>query len=168
MKQILGLVLLFFCHVATSAQNLIVPAKFQAYVEVHVSADEENKSDLVSFISRELRALGDVTITSKPLETNILAQKWDLRLVAVPSEAGITVSAVFLRTQGPFTTVIESKLSPKERELLGQLSRFEGHYVLNGTDSKKICEKIVAKFDAEVLSEGRLLYESMAKSRDGK
>ena len=87
---------------SVSAQEKEFP-KFVARVKLSVSGSENIKDEVVSYLSRELRALGDVVIVEQDA-------RWELSVIVMElasrggSKNGLAFSVVVIR---PFITVFD-------------------------------------------------------------
>lgn len=167
------LISVFTLPFVVSAQQEL--PKFQARVKIDVSADENIKEEVQSYLARELRSLNDVIIVDENPE-------WELSIIAMELSTkegykkGIGFSIVILK---PFNfnhrfveilkTLFGESISDKV-ELIDSLTyhvySYEGHWLQTGpTDGlKSICQKIVVNFDSNHLEKSRKFYQQMTDS----
>ena len=125
-------------------------------VSVVVSADGSTKSRVESFISRELRSLGDVVVTNDNPE-------WTFSIVVIEPKlengrrVGIVLSTVILRRFNNTMTVYNTRDERKEfvSNITSNLYSLPDHLLNMGTDLREICSEIVADFDSDKLKDAR-------------
>src|SRR5688572_19247664 len=154
MRTVISRLLVFFCIWSIEAEDKgavkrEIP-KFQAYVRLIVSGDETIKDEVTSFISRELRQLGDVTITRDEPPAESFIRVWTISIIAADNKIqngttiGYSLSAVVLESRS-WGKVIAGISLPKEgRQWLQEHSELDNHILHSGKDLKKICEGLVA------------------------
>jgi len=150
--------------------------KFSAMVELAISAEDDLKDRVYSYISRELRSLGDVQVVKGDSD-------WVISIVAARVtrqsglDAGFVLSAVgvnrfHLPTRSTLNTVFKvnnSELSEHAyaslRSLTDGLGECRYHQILIGPtgDLMSLCQNIVTDFDAGVLKEERERSQSRIK-----
>lgn len=133
-------------------------------VALSVSADESIKGRIESYISRELRALGDVTQTKENSE-------YDIGIVALKSfsksgyQTGIVLSiTIHYKFDNQFISFSFKEESMEiGLELTSGLYFYPDHWLRIGAteDLKSICSGIVADFDSQILQERRETYQRM-------
>ncbi|HKQ23146.1 MAG TPA: hypothetical protein VJT81_01735 [Burkholderiales bacterium] len=131
------------------------PLKFTAKVRLHVSADTSIKSSIVSYLSRELRSLGDVEIVDEN-------PGWELYVVAMEVTTVSGIKTGFALTSVVINPFDNQKLSP----LLQPVSRdlgltitqglvnTNGHWLYVGGELQNLCKQAVTDFDV-TLEESR-------------
>jgi len=155
-------ILLCIPRVVSAQKNQLPP--FSARVSVSVSADENIKGLIESYIGRELRSLGDVVVTDEKPE-------WIINIVALELEnragtkTGLALSIVILE---PFNRIlVQGMLQRKYKEpallLMKNLVEYNGHWLRVGSndDLRQICSSIVADFDTQYLKARRELYQKI-------
>jgi hypothetical protein len=129
-----------------------------------VSADESIKGQIESYLSRELRALGDVTQSKNNYE-------YDITVVALKShsksgyEAGIVLSInIHQKFDNQFITFMFKEENKESGvEWTNGLYYYPEHWVRIGSneDLKSICLGIIADFDSQILQKRRDSYQKM-------
>ena len=163
MKKIIYLLLfLWLLPIICFAQEL---QPFSGRVSVSVSANDNIKGKIESYISRELRSLGDIIVTDDN-------PRWILRIVALESttkggyKSGIDISVVILK---PFNNdliiSIISQVDEKSKEVVSLLTSnlysFSDHSLRVGApeDLRSICSGIVADFDTQHIKPARDFWQ---------
>jgi len=137
---------------------------FSGRVQVVVDANENIKAEIESYISRELRSLGDIIVTDDE-------PRWILDILAIESKktgdytTGIVLSIVILE---PYNNkFLIEQVNPKYKadallETMG-LSEYTAHSVRTGpTDSlRNICNEVVADFDSKHLKQAREMRQKV-------
>jgi hypothetical protein len=172
-KRLRTQALLIFALFATCAFGQEKTAqKWVSRVEVDVSADDgEIKQQVNSYISRELRSLGDVEIgDGKPyLRLSVLAVK----LTSVPGYSlGFMLSVVVMRPVNLdfLKTTCFSHLDAKGQELCEGLTKDSevmlGHFVRIGgsQELQNLCKGAVAKIDNDYLDPERKGWQQFQDS----
>ena len=142
------------------------PGKFSTTVKVKVSADENIKGRIESYLKRELRSLGDVTVVDeKP--------SWEICLVAleqhdVEGEVTSVVLSVVILTPLPADLLgWVLKLNAEQVDYISRIGCFHyrAHWLKTGPPKglKDICEGIIADFDSEHLESVREQYQKMSE-----
>jgi hypothetical protein len=140
-------------------------------VKVSVSADNNIKGQVESYIKRELRSLQDVTLVDEGAD-------WELSILAMEIstkdgyKSGVVISAVILRLFD--NQMISVMLQEKYRELginlTNNLYWYSGHWLRAGSNDKlrSLCVELIAHFDSEELEVGRKLHREVAKTFESK
>jgi hypothetical protein len=138
--------------------------KYSATVQVDVSCDDEPlKGQIRSFVSRELRSLGDITIVDE-------APDFVLSVIATPAKTqGNIVTGVVIATQFTGTvkidlTSLKGKVSARSIDMLTDV--LNGARIVWGfelqtgsmNDVQSLCRIIVADFDTSALEPCRKLW----------
>ncbi len=148
----------------TSASISALVADQQYRIRVAISCEDQDlRLEIESYVQRELRSLKDcVTV-----QTN---SNYTLDLVVLPQRdvagrlLGYTLSTVCLQQLWPqpsAQTILEKAVVPEWRDLISaemaKSQRMEFHEMRScAKDREKVlCEKIVARFDSEVLEPSR-------------
>lgn len=138
-------------------------------VVVDVSADNSIKSDIESYIKRELRALNDIDLyASKP--------DYEIQLVAIKPASAVAISVIVLRKYD-FTAYINNSLSPKnidaktKSDLIKTLAVNESvvqHFLFSDSayNLSELCKSIVAKIDADTFERERKLNSLLEEVDD--
>ena len=149
----------------TSVLSLSVSAKesppFLGRVQVSVSASDSIKGKIESYLSRELRSLGDIVVTDDN-------PRWLLSIVALESESkggyktGVDLSVVILK---PFNNQLLIDNAPEKSKeaisfLTSSLYSYSDHWLLMGApeELRSICNRIIADFDSRYLNESRKVW----------
>jgi hypothetical protein len=154
--------ILFILGQCAFAQNEL--PKFSARVQVTVEADEPIKSDISSFISRELRSLHDVIITDSKPEYLIRIVAAELTSQGDQYKPGVVLSVIFTE---PFPFYLLRSFMSQQKIDEAAINSLESYYskqeVYKGQRLQagpvytlhKICEQIVNNFDSEYLEPAR-------------
>ncbi len=142
---------------------------FSGRVGVYVSANENIKGEIESYISRELRSLGDIIVTdSNP--------RWILNIVAMELltkggyKSGVVLSVIILEPfdNGLVKTLLVDKTDRQMCVLLTSNLYYypKGHWLRVGApgDLRNLCNGIVADFDTEYLKPARNLWQKIVDS----
>jgi hypothetical protein len=159
MKLLRIFICLVFVAIPSYSQN-----KYSTKVKLDVVAPDKIKDEVRSYLSRELRSLGDVTIIEdKP--------SWSISIIIVPTD---TVSGQHLGyayatlvTQPLHTDYLDkyAKCDADSKEMLrGALETGEIIYRFNvqtsATDElQEISKKLIAEFDSRFLDEERKSWQ---------
>lgn len=143
--------------------------KFSTTVRLSITADEPLQNQIYSYISRELRSLGDVEIVNQDAE-------WVINVVAMTvhsksgTELGVAFSTVVLGSSQTLKVLVDiSELSKKEREafytMIPLYCTFNGHSLETGDkeDIKTLCHVIVVDFDFDHLKPSRETHQRYKK-----
>ncbi len=159
--------------------------KYSTTVTLEISAEEDEiKNQVYSYISRELRALGDVQLLE---DNSVWAVKgnteWVIQIIAMQQKdkagriIGWVMSSVILK---PILRDRDFKLFMLSKALKGEYDEklwqelFEqlrtscivyGHEIRSGSpeDLQSNCKGIVAKFDSKCLKESRKIHQQLWK-----
>lgn len=158
--------------------------KYSTTVTLKITAEDEIKNQVYSYISRELRALGDVQLLE---DNSVWAVKsnteWVIQIIAMQQEnkdrriIGWVMSSVILKPilrDRDFKLFILNKALKGEydeklwQELFEQLRTsciVSGHGIRSGSpeDLQSNCKDIVADFDSECLKESRKFHQQLWK-----
>jgi hypothetical protein len=163
------------------AQAQELPAKFATTVQLSISyrTDGTMKTQITSFLSRELRGLGDVTVVDD--NGHYLISVVGLTLVAGGKTAGFALATVYLRASQKaewatdkwfhdMTGVEKIELWRLDvlRELFRHGPEFLDSQLHTGQFSslQKICQEIVADFDTTILDSARKNWDWAHKPAD--
>jgi len=140
--------------------------QFTARVKVIVSAKENIKSSLTSYLNRELRSLNDVEL----VETD---PEWELNVLAVELKttggykSGVALSVVII---SPFINQMLSGFFQEQFEDAGlkmtsDLYLYPDHWLNVGPADKlqDLCKDVIATFDTKHLEEGRKSFRLLQK-----
>ncbi|MBO2568535.1 hypothetical protein [Shewanella algae] len=160
-----NIILALFCLCVVSSPAVAEDLQpFSGRVQVSVSASDTIKGKIESYLSRELRSLGDVVVTDDN-------PRWILSIVALESESksgyktGVELSVVILE---PFNNQFVVNMVPeKSKDLVSgmtsSLYSYSGHWLRVGApeDLRSICNGIIADFDSSELKEARDFWQMM-------
>ena len=174
-----------FISLAVANSKKSEPLKYSTTVTLEISANEnEIKNQIYSYISRELRSLGDVQILE---DNSVWAVKgnteWVIQIAAMQQKnkagriIGVLMSSVILKPilrDRTFKLFVVSKALKGKydeklwQELFEQLRtscKFYGHEIRSGNpeELQSNCKGIVAKFDSECLKESRKANQQLWK-----
>lgn len=170
MKLILSLFIyltVFSYPIAAYAKDI----KFHATVGVDVSGNDSVKNRVVSYVGRELRSLGDVTVANDhpDYELSLIVLKTsNIQGFNTGYTIGTSVSTKFYNqyvvqaAQQKYKKVVSSSTS--------NLYIFTESYLNTGSpkELRKICRQIVANFDTDVLQKQRDMVDKLNKMMDNK
>jgi len=127
-----------------------------------VSADESIKGLIESYMSRELRALGDVTQSKDSYEYNLAVVALKTQSKA-GHETGVVLSvSIHQKFDNQFISFAFEEDSKKfGMEWTSGLYYYPEHWVVVGSDLKSICLEIIADFDSKILQKRRDSYQKM-------
>ncbi|WJW76086.1 hypothetical protein QVG61_03055 [Thiohalobacter sp. IOR34] len=158
------ILIILFGNVARAAQGSA--NQFSAKVKVTVSADDNIKGQVESYIKRELRSLQDVTLVDEGAD-------WELSILAMEVStkggytSGVILSVVILSTFN--NQMVSGMLQEKYKELGTNLTKglylYPDHWLRAGADDqlRSLCIKLIADFDSEKLEESRKQYREIMK-----
>ncbi|MFH0771812.1 MAG: hypothetical protein V1933_04265 [Candidatus Omnitrophota bacterium] len=154
-----------FAIVVLSVEVHAADAPFRAKVKVTVSADDNIKSAVISYLNRELRSLNDVEL----VDTD---SGWEIDVVVMESKTvdgrkrGLVIfSTVILNHYDNQLLSLYFKPECKDvgLQMTSDLCDFYGHRVDKGPidDLQSICKDVVANFDTKNLEVVRKLFREM-------
>lgn len=159
-----AIVLIFFGNPARAESGSA--KQFSAKVQVSISANESIKSQVDSYIKRELRSLQDVTLVDEGAD-------WELNILAMEAstkagyKSGVILSVVII---SPFNNQIVSEmLQDKYKEfgttLTKGLYRDPDHWLRTGPNDqlRSLCVELIADFDSKIVEEARRQYREIVK-----
>jgi hypothetical protein len=155
MKCHLMILTLLISALCSSAEDA---PKFHASVSLAVSAPDSIKREVTSFLSRELRELGDVTLVESG--GNAELQVVVMELTSDGENLGFAFSVVSFLHLPPWLVEKLSVSGPSgelDKGFVADLVTVPDHWLKVGGsgDLKVLCQKVVATFDTEVLAEMR-------------
>ncbi|MHC4068757.1 MAG: hypothetical protein ACYSR8_04155 [Planctomycetota bacterium] len=170
---LIGIVVVICCIcIAVSAENEIKPFKFRTTVKLKVSCGNKAlKNQIYSYISQELRSLGDVTVVDDD------ESEWVYQIIAVEQEyfvgdrkktGNVMMSLVTLRRSNLYVN-LEERLNKEDYENLKKRCSslfFVSKHDLRSTPKtalQGICKEVVAQFDVEDLEIERKVWQEMDK-----
>lgn len=151
---LLAFVLLTFFVFSANAQTDKIS------VEVSVTADTSIKSDIESYIKRELRALNDIDLYATKSD-------YEIRLVAIKPSNVVAISVIVLQ-KFDFTAYLNNSLSSKiidaktKKDLIDTFAvkeSVEQHFLFSDStyNLAELCKSIVASIDAKTFEKEREL-----------
>lgn len=155
-KQMRAAFILFLCALSLHAED----PKYQAHVRVDFSGDDSLKSDVVSYVKRELRSLADVRVTDSDEADYIIALDVQRRILVVGHPASYLVT--FLVTQPLHTNVLAIMAKPEYVNAFGDYVKVDRCGTWYGPDLRGICADVVTEFDSHELDAARALFEKVA------
>lgn len=183
MRQFLPVTLAFMLLVFQLAifADVTEPPKFSARLRLTITADEAISAQVTSYITREIRALGDVTVADDNPD-------WEMHIIAMQMVGkdktvyGIALSAVLLQRSllGPSLEVIKNwdvKLEDAQQKYLNVMvaAAMKTFTLVNyklrtgpPESLQDICAAIVAEFDAKQLEPERKRWQSVIDLLDNK
>jgi hypothetical protein len=162
--SILCLAALLFILVSGARAANSIEIEFNARVTVEVSATENIKGLIHSFLTRELRSLEDVLIVDEDPD-----YKLEVAAVELTSnkgqKTGVALSILILMPFDSelFTPLLEAKYKESSELITTNLYNLNKHWLRVGSDDdlRKICQKIVADFDSQHLESSRILFDQI-------
>jgi len=140
--------------------------QFHAKVQVSVSANDNIKGQVESYIKRELRSLQDVTLVDEGAD-------WELSILAMEVstkggyKSGVIISVVIL---SPFNNqIVSGMLQEKYKELGTNLTKglywYPDHWLRAGPvdQLRSLCVELIADFDSQQLEESRKQHREIMK-----
>lgn len=136
-------------------------------VGVTINADDSIKSEIESYIKRELRSLNDIDLyATKP--------HFEIQLVAVKPNGIVAISVLVIRKRD-FTTYINSKLTSKsiepkiKNDLIENLAindSVDQHFLFSDSlyNLSELCKSVVAKVDANTFEGERKLNKLLEEA----
>jgi len=165
------LLALFCLCVASSPAVAEDLQTFSGRVQVLVSASDSIKGKIESYLSRELRSLGDIVVTDDN-------PRWILSVVALEAESkggfktGVDLSVVILES---FNNQYVVNVTPEKSKKLvsvmtSSLYSYTGHWLRVGApeDLRSMCNGIIADFDSSELKKARDIWQIMIDSQKSK
>lgn len=138
--------------------------RYSAKVKVNVSASDNIKGSVSSYINRELRSLTDVEIVEKDPEWIIYILAMELKTVG-GYKSGVAISTVIVH---PFyNQILSTWLQPKFKDaglnVTSSLAWYPDQWLNVGSadDLQKLSKDIVADFDTKYLEESRKSFRQM-------
>lgn len=132
--------------------------RFSARVKVTVSAPDNIKGAVSSYLNRELRSLNDVELvdTKPEWEINVLAM--ELKTVG-GYKSGVVLSTVIINSfdNQMLSVFFQPNLKDIGLYMTSSLSWYPDHWMNVGStdDLQRLCKDIVADFDTKHLEESR-------------
>ena len=169
------LIFVFGLSALAGEQEFTLPQKW-IKVRVTVSASDSMKREALSFLTRELRALGDVEVvdTAPSYQIEVVALETSSRASTVPT--GYAVSAIVTSPvnlsvlkslfeqlgQGENAELYDSLFKATEEATAGHEMIF-GHYLRIGPSDElaKLCEGLIATIDGETFERARKAMQEM-------
>jgi hypothetical protein len=139
---------------------------YEAKVGLFITASEDIKSQVESYLSRELRSLNDVILTKDDYHYNLTVLAMNTY-----DSSGKNLGLVFSVTVHEkfdnkiLSTFFKDILRDAGMDLTKNLLWDHDHYIQTGAKSelKYICEKIVANFDSRILIKDRETFRLFNK-----
>ncbi len=179
-----ALLIAAFISLAVGNSEKAEPPKYSTKVRLSIAANEEIKNEVYSYLSRELRSLGDVKLVEDEPD-------WNIQVVAMQIknklryETGVAFSVVIEKrgnVTGKLLLIVPHvfQISSEEWEKLKEtkhytytgletaftkltygLTDIRAHWLrIGGTeDVQRLCQGIVADFDAEHLKTEREMWQ---------
>lgn len=166
LKRMIGALLacLFVLAVSLSHAADTDSWKYSAKVKVNVSASNNIKGSVSSYINRELRSLTDVEIVEKDPQWIIYVLAMELK-TAGGYKSGVAISTVIF---SPFNNqILSGLLQPKFKDdglnMTSNLAWYPDQWINAGSvdDLQELCKDIVANFDTKYLEESRKSFRQM-------
>jgi len=131
--------------------------KFQASVCVKFQGEDSLKSDVESYVKRELRSLGDVKITDDAQADYTIVLDAHANSLADGHRVGYSVAVLVTE---PFRTNTMAMMvsQPEFLKLFGGFVIVDTFATSSGPDLRKICADVVTDFDSIELEHARALF----------
>lgn len=154
-----AILLLLILYPASNAQD----AKFSCRISLDVSAKEQLRVEATSYLSRELRSLGDVIVTDS--DPTFIVQIVAIETHAGERANGYAFSVVVLEPISPgIARMMTANMNPKDKDLWsGYLSRrsdVADHFIQTGPELQELCKSIIASIDTDVIEKERKGWQS--------
>jgi hypothetical protein len=159
-KACVAFLLLCSFPIISLAEDL---APFSAKVSVSVTAQDNIKGLIESYIGRELRSLGDIVVSDDN-------PRWIISILAIEQASrsgqklGVVMSTAI--TESFDNGLILDKVSADRKEIVSFLTtglcHVSGHWINTGaTDELRLlCDQTVAQFDSSVIKPARTSYQN--------
>jgi hypothetical protein len=138
--------------------------RFSAKVKVRVSANENIKGSVGSYINRELRSLNDVELVDSNPE-------WEINVLAMETKtvsgykSGFVLSTVIINRfdNQMLLAALPQNYKEAASKMTSSLWWYPDHWVITGStdDLHKLCKEIVADFDTKHLEESRKSFREI-------
>lgn len=161
-------VAVFICA-ARAGSGEIEQIKYSTTIKLVISADDEIQNQVYSYISRELRSLGDVTVVEDD-------PQWIIQIVAIQRKSksghklGYAFSEIIL---SPFRPIYLKNLFCENdykslQAFTKDLVEVEGHRIRIYPEGQlqDICQELVADFDVEHLKPEREFLEEVLRAKE--
>lgn len=172
MKRIVWVALLLMSLSLGARAQDAVPAR-TTRVLIDVGCDDVAlKSRITSFISREMRSLGDIEITDVNPSYKISVVAISVTLKSGYT-AGHAVSTVISRPLGNWSWALSKELTPENRESISSIisdhESLEKHGLFVGSEDglRSSLEEMIAEFDAQELEPMRRFWNNRKNSKPG-
>lgn len=147
----------------TPASTQTDAEKFSVRVQVEVRANESIKSQILSYVNRELRSLGDVMLTDNSPRYRIEIVALDLASVGLVALSIVTIEQLDEEIIKVFlSSTLRKDINESDPwfEDFRSYGRIEKHSLRTGPrkDLREFLENYVAEFDAEILEEDRKIW----------
>jgi len=142
------------------------------FVKVTINASESIQAEVESYIKRELRTVGDVTIVDearllKRIDRPSMFESLSICMLPINNKAGNMTGyvasilySIYFDIYNDSSDKIKRKIEMDERYRF--MERFPSHSVsIYDTNLKAFCQKIVADFDTEVLEKDRKISQQI-------
>lgn len=166
LMQLIGAVLsfLFLLTMPSSHAADANSWRYSAKVKVNISAADNIKGSVSSYVNRELRSLTDVEIVENDPEWIIYILAMELKTVG-GYKSGVAISTVIV---SPFNNqLLSGWFQPKFKDsglkITSALAWYPDQWLNVGSadDLQKLCKDIVADFDTKHLEESRKSFRQM-------
>jgi hypothetical protein len=164
----MALALFYFSSSLASGEDAVWRQRIAVSVTCN---DGALRSEITSFISRELRGLGDVDITDDNPSFKISVVAMSVKMQN-GYDAGYAFSVIITSPLGDWSWALSDKLNSQAKASIAQL--FQGHESLeddelvvgNNDDLRQNLTEIIAKFDANSLEPRRKLWQKFKDSKN--
>jgi len=136
-------------------------------VNLTVSGDERCQTQAESYLKRELRSLGDITISPSSPDWNIDAVVYSTTLTT-GQRAGYNISVVI---STPFCPNLSNYFSLTNEPAILVCTNYvaiQFHGMRGGSDLRKLCADIVTDFDTTQLESSRKSFEQIRQAMKSK
>ena len=161
-------ILLAWCFDTSQAVEL---GEYSARVSIEVRGHDELTTNVLSYLSRELRSLGDVVVTDED-------PKWKIDIVVTYLEftsgerIGVLLSVVVIKPLhvSIWESMIKEDSSDFAEYFLSTLSELKYHWATPSSieELRESCYDIVAIFDTSILEPDRRFYQKVLDLNDSR
>lgn len=164
-KLTLAFALITLCSLSAYAQQ----NKRTYRVFLQVGGNDQIKSDIISYVSRELRSLGDIVIVDSPDSDCLIWIVGAIPRIQSGFDLGYALSVVAteIKDKDYLNSLVPECLSKEDwrrkalnTELtLGEI--LDQHFLYIGSDLRKLCSDVVAAVDGDVFEKARKKHQSL-------
>jgi len=140
--------------------------QFSATVQVLVSADDNIKGQVESYIKRELRSLQDVTLVDEGADFVLHVVAMEI-FTTNGYKRGVVLSVLILSSfnSQSISWILKDEYKELGASLTKDLYRYSEHSLRSGSNDqlRSLCVELIADFDSEKLEEIRKQYRELIR-----